>query len=133
MDFLNNAVLNFGRLTNSALYFNGTMDEARIQSGLQSSDWVWASWATVASNSVLQNYSAVVQQAPALGINAGAGGITLSWAGSGVGFVLCTTTNLASPAAWSPATNQPTLVNGQWQINLPPDNSSTRFYRLQSQ
>ena len=132
-DFVNNAVLNLGRFTNSALYFNGSMDEARIQSGVQSSNWVWASWATVAANTTFQNYSAVTQQTPALAINPGAGGLSLNWSGSGVGFALYTATNLTSPMVWMPATNQPTLVNNQWQINLPPDSNSTRFYRLQAQ
>ncbi|HSU55472.1 MAG TPA: hypothetical protein VLT36_15560 [Candidatus Dormibacteraeota bacterium] len=34
----------------SSLLFNGSMDEARLESGVRSPAWVWASWATVASS-----------------------------------------------------------------------------------
>jgi len=39
--------------------FVGTMDEARISSVLRSPDWIWASWATVATNSSFAAYSPV--------------------------------------------------------------------------
>ena len=113
-------------------YFDGSLDETRIHAGIESSNWVWASWATIASNSVFQNYSAVTQQPPSLTLGVGGGGSSLSWVGSGVGFALYTTTNLASPAAWSPATNQPVFTNNQWQIALPAAANGPRFYRLKS-
>jgi hypothetical protein len=130
--FPNQTGLNLGRLTNNTYYFNGVLDEARIQAGAQSSNWVWASWATVASNSVFQSYSAITQQMPALTIGVGGGTASLNWAGSSVGFALYTATNLGS-STWTPATNQPVLTNSQWQIALPVDSSATRFYRLKSQ
>jgi hypothetical protein len=135
-DFVNNADLNFGRFTNGFNYFTGGLDEARIHSGVDDSNWVWASWATVATNSVLESYSGVTQQPPDLTIGtSGSGGPFLVWPGSSVGFGLYTTTNLAPPVSWIPATNQPFLTtNNQWEINLPPGtNSSIRFYRIQSQ
>ena len=131
--FANDAILDLGRFTNSALYFKGSIDEARIESGVQSSNRIWAEWATVASNSALENYSAVTQQVPALSINYGGGSSALSWAGTGVGFALYMATNLASAGTWSLATNQPVLVGNQWQINLPADDATSRFYRLLSQ
>ncbi len=132
-DFINNADLNFGRFTNNALYFTGAMDEARIQSGVQSSNSVWASWATVAANSVLQNYSAVTRQPPVLTISAGdANGAALAWPESGVGFTLYTTTNLAPPVVWTVAINQSVLTSNQWQISLPA-NGDSQFFRLKSQ
>lgn len=131
-DFVNNTDLNFGRFTNNFNYFKGTMDEARIQSGLASSNWIWATWMTVSSNTSLENYSGVALQSPSLSINPGANGALLSWPGNGVGFTLFTTTNLTPPAVWTPATNQPVFTNNQWQISLPA-NSSTHFYRLKSQ
>ena len=130
--FPNQTGLNLGRLTNSAFYLNGTLDEARIQAGAQSSNWVWATWATVASNSVFECYGSVIQAPPAVTIGVGGGDTSISWAGSGVGFVLYTATNLVS-SDWSPATNQPLLSGNQWQIALPADNLATRFYRLRSQ
>jgi len=132
-DFVNNAGLNLGRFTNNASYFNGSLDEVRIQSGVQSSNWVWATWATVASNLVLENYSTVTQQPPALTLGVGGGGSSLSWIGSGVGFALYTTTNLASPAAWLLATNQAIFNSNRWQITLPAATSVPQFYRLKSQ
>jgi hypothetical protein len=57
----------------------------------------------------------------------------LSWPQAGVGFALFTATNLASPEGWGLASNQPTFVNGQWQINLPAATNTVRFYRLKSQ
>jgi len=33
------------------LYFNGSMDDTRIESAVRSPAWVWASWATVANSS----------------------------------------------------------------------------------
>jgi hypothetical protein len=132
-DFPNQTGLNLGRITNNAYYFNGSLDEARIQSGAQSSNWVWASWATVASNSVFESYSAVTEQPPVLNLDADGGGTSLSWVGSGVGFALYTTTNLASTATWSLATNQPLFTNNHWQIPLAAANDGPRFYYLKSQ
>jgi hypothetical protein len=131
--FANQAMINLGRFTNSTFYFNGVMDEARIAAGTCSSNWVWASWMTVASNTAFATATAVTRQLPTLSLTSGAGGTVLSWLASGVGFVLCTATNLTPPATWSQVTNQPALVNSQWQVALPPDNSAVHFYHLQSQ
>lgn len=133
-DFVNNADLNLGRFTNSALYFKGTMDEARIQSGVQTSNSIWAGWMTVASNSALESYSTVTQKSPGLTLSNGTGnGFSLSWPGSGVGFALYSATNLTQPVAWAPVTNVPMWTNNQWQITLSRSNGTGRFYRLQSQ
>ena len=131
-DFVNNADLNFGRFTNSFYYFTGTMDEARIQSGLANSNWVWASWMTVASNSTFANYTAANRQCPALVVDNNAGSTSVSWPASGVGFTLYSTTNINPPVIWTVATNQPALTNNQWQISLPAD-ATQRFYRLKAQ
>ncbi|HWD91398.1 MAG TPA: Ig-like domain-containing protein [Verrucomicrobiae bacterium] len=53
-----NAVLS-GKASDDSFFFHGTMDEARIQAGVQSPGWIWASWATVATNSGLANYGSV--------------------------------------------------------------------------
>jgi len=134
-DFINDADLNFGRFTNSFYYFTGMLDEARIQSGVQSSNWIWASYNTIAANSTFENYSAVTQQSPALTLtlNSQPSTLNLLWPANGVGFALYTATNLVAPVAWTPANNQPIFTNNQWQINLPADNSGVRFYRLRSQ
>lgn len=133
-DFVNNADLNFGRFTNSFYYFTGGLDEVRIQSGIQSSNSIWAGWMTIAANSTFQTYSAVARQPPVLTLAAGGGnGALLAWPGSGVGFTLYSTTNLVPPVVWMPVTNQPVLTSNQWQISLPFGNNNIQFYRLQSQ
>jgi hypothetical protein len=74
----------------------------------------------------------VTQQSPALSVSIGEG-LLLQWPASGVGFVLYSTTNLAPDAIWTLATNQASLVNGQWQISVSNDSATSRFYRLQTQ
>ncbi|HTV41750.1 MAG TPA: DUF2341 domain-containing protein [Candidatus Sulfotelmatobacter sp.] len=64
-DFPTNADMNLGRFLpntanpNGSSYFNGIMDEARIHGGIDDSNWVWADYMTVASNSVFTTYSTV--------------------------------------------------------------------------
>jgi hypothetical protein len=133
-DFVNTADLNLGRFTNGALYFKGALDEARIQSGVPSPNWMWADWMTVAANSTLEKYSAVTQAAPPLTISTeSGGGVSLSWPLSAVGFALVTATNLAMPVDWTPVTNALVLANNQWQVSLSPGIEVARFYRLQFQ
>ncbi len=133
-DFINNADLNLGRFTNGSFPFKGTMDEARIQSGNPSSNWIWASWMTVASNTVLANYSTLIRPQPALAITGEtANGLLLTWPESAAGYGLFSAPNLTPPVVWSPVTNTPVWVNNQWQLTLPPGGATGRFYRLQSQ
>ena len=127
------ATVNLGRFTNGSFCFNGTLDEARIGVGTCSSNWVWASWMNVASNTAFASPSPVTRQAPTVGLAAGAGGLVISWPATGVGYALYTGTNLVPPVVWDLATNAPALVNNQWQISLPPDDNVARFYRLQAQ
>jgi hypothetical protein len=87
---------------------------------------------TVASNTAFAASAPVIRQTPPLGLVAGAGGLVLSWPANGVGFALYAATNLIPPVPWTLVTNAPVLVNGQWQIAVPPDDSAGWFYRLQS-
>jgi len=129
-----NTDMNLGRFNAGAYAFNGQIDEARIRSGLEDANWVWASYMTVAENSSFESYSAVTQIPPDAAITAAVGsGVFVSWPGSGVGFSLYTATNLVAPVEWSPVTNVPTWTNNQWEIMLPVTNSGSQFYRLQSQ
>ena len=132
-DFANQADVNLGRFTNAVFYFNGSMDEARIAAGTRSSNWIWASWMTVVSNTALASYSSVTQQPPVVSLTSGQSGFFLSWPMPGVGFSLYTATNLTPPALWTLTTNQPLLVNTQWQVALPAGTNAARFYRLQSE
>jgi hypothetical protein len=128
--FANNADINLGRFTNATLYFTGAMDEARIASGTRSSNWVWASWMTVASNTALTSYS-VVNPRPTLSMDSSSNGPVLSWPTNAGVFTLFTTTDLVSPPAWVPATNVPVQSNGQWQVSLGTNIDGNQFYRLQ--
>lgn len=133
-DFPTNNDVNLARFTDGFFGFKGLMDESRIQQGLASSNWVWASWMNVVSNDTFSGYSEVTQTPPSLVINPTAGGgVTLAWPANGVGFKLESATNLSPPAAWTLATNQPVLVSNQWQILVPGDDGNNRFYRLESQ
>ena len=108
------------------------IDEARVESVGRSSNWVWATWMTVASNSALASYEGVVRQPLALSIAGTGAEKLLCWPAAGVGAALYTGTNLAPPN-WTAVTSQPVLVNTQWQITLPTESSQTRFYQLQAQ
>ena len=130
--FPNQSGINLGRFTNSSFSFKGVMDEVRIESGKRSSNWVWAAWMNVVSNTSLASYSGIAQPSPVLSIGGATGGGTLlSWPSSGVGFALYTTTNLLS-TDWTLATNQAVFTNNEWEISLPPDSIPGRYYRLQS-
>jgi hypothetical protein len=131
--FANNADLNLGRFTNNIFYFTGLMDEARIQTGTVSSNWIWANWLTVASNATFATYSSVTQQSPALSVSLNGNALVLQWPASGVGFALYATTNLIPTAVWSLMTNLPTFQNGRWQISVLRDPPISRFYRLQAE
>jgi hypothetical protein len=132
-DFDNQAALNLGRFTSGDFYWKGMIDEARIESVARSSNWVWATWMTVASNTALASYSSVIRQPLALSISGTGAEKLLCWPASGVGATLYTGTNLAPPITWTVVTSQAVLVNTQWQTTLPIDSSQTRFYQLQAQ
>jgi hypothetical protein len=129
----NHADVNLGRFTNATLWYKGMMDEVRIENGARSSNWVWASSMTVASNAGFSASSAVIRPSPVLSVATATGQLSLSWPASGVGFGLYTATNVISPVAWSPVTNQPSLVGAQWQVGVPLAPEVARFFRLQSQ
>ena len=78
-DFPTNQDMNLGRFVGGSFPFTGIMDEARIQSGLESSNWVWASYMTVAANASFETYSAVVPPAATLDIQYSSGNLILTW------------------------------------------------------
>jgi hypothetical protein len=134
-DFANNALLDTGRLTNGNNYFKGMLDEVRIDTVSRPTDWVWASWMNIASNSVFADYGAVAGlgalQPPQLTISSSAAGLMFTWADQGAGFMLYSATNLTPPIQWVPVTNFITRSSGQEQIS-PPTSPAAMFYRLQA-
>ncbi len=125
--------LYLGAFLNPTYQFKGQIDEARIQCGIASSNWVSASYQSVVSNATLQTYSTVNRQSPDLTYGGSNNPTLLTWPASGVGFGLYTTTNLTPPVAWTLATNQVLFTNNQWQASIPPGSDMARFYRLQAQ
>ncbi len=60
------------------LCFNGTMDEARIENGVRTLGWVWASWATVASKT-FATYGPIVLAAVTLNYQTLGSQLVLTW------------------------------------------------------
>ena len=129
-DFPIQSDVNLGRFTNGSFYFNGAMDEVRIANGARSSNWVWASWMNVVSNTTFASYSAINPR-PLLSAAISASGPALTWPASAGIFTLYFATNLTPPVTWMPATNSPVFVNGQWQV-MPGAGGGSVFYRLQA-
>jgi hypothetical protein len=128
-DFANNTGLDFGRFTNSVYYFDGSLDEARIATGVCSSNWIWATSLNVASNSFFSSNSAV-NPSPSLVYTNSSSGAFLSWPQALGVFTVYTTTNLAGN--WQPATNNAAYLSGQWQLPIVAPSSGDQFYRLQA-
>jgi len=127
--FANASDLNLGRFLNNVFYFDGLLDEVRIASNVQTANWIWASWHSVASNVVFVSFSPVNPE-PSVSVAASGDAPVLSWPATAGPLTLYTATNLSSPTVWLPVTNLPFLTNGQWQITLPAAGGS-QFYRLQ--
>ena len=73
------ADLHLGRFEDASFYMHGTMDEARIQEGVASPNWVWADYMTVAQNASLQSYSSVSSSLVTLNYEVLNGKLVLSW------------------------------------------------------
>ena len=118
-------------------YLLGRLDEVRVEDLARSSNWIQASYLTVASNATFTSYATVSRTRPVLALGAGANQLSFTWPAGGVGYALYTTTNLASAGGWSLMTNTPVLVssNGsmQWQISIPFGTNSASYYRLVAQ
>jgi hypothetical protein len=123
-DFPTNTDMNLGRFNAGSFPIDGIMDEARIHGGIDDSNWVWADYMTVASNSVFSAYSSVTNAITLpikLTIQHVNGQIILTWPNGtlqSAGQVTGPYNNV--PGATSPYTNTPS--GGQQQ-----------FYRVQAQ
>lgn len=103
--------------TSGNLYFDGSMDETRIEDSVRSPAWVWASWATVADNAFV-TYSSV--EPPALLyyqiIN---GQLVLTWTSG----ILQSAPSVAGPytdisSATSPYSVTPTLSQQYFRLRM---------------
>ena len=126
------AAFTLGRFTNGTYYLKGTLDEVRIEPGVRSANWVWASTLTASSNGTLANYGPISRDLPTLSVGALDSSLSLIWPATGVGYALYTTTNLLPPVTWTLATNRPLFVNSNWEIVLTNGPRETSFYRLQA-
>jgi hypothetical protein len=78
-DFANDNDMELGRDTGGTFAFLGSLDEARIHSDLESSNWVWASYMTVATNSSFENYSSVSSPILTLSLQNSGNNVILTW------------------------------------------------------
>jgi autotransporter-associated beta strand protein len=68
---------------------------------------------------------------PGLNIASAGSALTFAWPDWAGAFALHTATNLTPPAIWTPATNEPALLDNQWSVTLPVATNGQRFFRLQ--
>src|SRR5262249_32041286 len=130
-DFTTLNDLTLGSFVGGGSFFHGAMDEARIRSSVSSSNWVWATWATVAQNSTLENYSSVsstvVSVTPVtIQTSASAGNIILSGSGgpsdANLGYRIVSSTNLTVPLAqWTPVITNNLDGSGNFSNAVPVD------------
>jgi hypothetical protein len=74
-----NADMNLGDDSGHSFQFTGLMDEARIRSGLSSTNWIWADWMTVAENSAFETYAAVSSSIVTLNVQHAGNNVILTW------------------------------------------------------
>ena len=131
--------LNLGQFISGSFGFHGGMDEARIQSGVNSSNWVWASWATVAQNSSLQSYAAVnstVANPITIQFQSSGGNLVLSGNGGAANanqtYRVLSTTNVALPLAqWTPVATNVFDNNGNFTSSVPINTGlNSQFFRV---
>jgi len=78
-DFNVTNVVSLGHFNDGSFPYHGLMDEARIQNGTNSPNWIWASWMTVASNSVFETYGSLTSSAVVLSAHMSGNQLVLTW------------------------------------------------------
>jgi len=112
--------------------FDGILDEVRISTVDRSANWLWAEYATAASNAVFSGYDAVTSYAPPatatrLAISGNHTNVIISWpTNAAVGAVLQESPDLL---AWTNSTAVLT-VNGTNITATVEPNSDQKFHRL---
>ncbi len=111
--------------------FKGVLDEARIETQTRSSNWIWASWMTVASNATFTACEPVIRERPQLQATIQAENLRVAWRASGVGYSLYSATSLVA-AAWTLVTNRALLEGANWATSFTSDSEPARYFRLQA-
>jgi hypothetical protein len=110
--------VNLGTLIGGSFPMTGTMDESRIRSGNSSSNWIWASYMTIAQNTNLQSYSSVSNSAVVITFQTAPGSLILTWPQG----TLLEATNVVGPYttnnATSPYTNTPSAKQKFYKIKV---------------
>jgi hypothetical protein len=104
--------------TTGSSYFDGSVDETRIEGGVRSPAWVWASWATVA-DSAFASYGTIIPTSVTLYVQEVGGNIVLTWT---VG-TLQSSPNVAGPytdvtGAISPYTLAPSSPQQYFRVRV---------------
>jgi len=132
--------VNLGRFVGGAFPFHGAIDEARIRTSVSSSNWVWASWATVAQNSALESYSSVdstvVSVTPVtiqFATSSGSTNIVLSGSGgnadAGLAYRVVGSTNLNLPMSqWTTVLSSNFDQSGNFTNKVPIDPTKPSEY-----
>jgi len=122
--------------------FTGGLDEARIRSSVDSSNWVWASWATVAQNSTMESYSAVDSTVAgsatpvSIQFSTSAGNLILTGAGgsgdASLQYHIMSSTNLSLPLSqWTPVVTNSFDGSGNFSNAIPIDGSKkSQFFEV---
>lgn len=108
-------------LYTSDAYLTWTIDELRIYNGALNP-------AEVTTTDALGPNQLLATNLPSMSATVSGSGLTLSWPLASAGYMVLTTTNLAS-GGWAPAGVTPQIMGNQWQANLP-FATGPRFYRL---
>jgi Concanavalin A-like lectin/glucanases superfamily/Domain of unknown function (DUF2341) len=105
--------------TSGNQYFDGSMDETRIEDSVRDPAWVWASWATVA-DSAFATYSAVEPPASVLYGAAVNGQLLLTWTNGILQSAPVVTGPYSDiPGATSPYTAIPSLSQQYFRLRYP--------------
>jgi hypothetical protein len=102
--------------SSGGLCFNGGMDEARIESGIRSPAWVWASWATV-DNGAFAAYGSIQPPTVILQYQNIAGQLMLTWATGAL---------QSAPTIAGPYNN----VTGASSPYAPPVTNTQQYFRV---
>jgi len=95
------------------------MDEARIRSDISSSNWIWASYMTVASNSLFSTYAPVASSLVTLNYQTINGKLVLNWsAGTLQSAPNVTGTYTNVTGATSPYTNNATAGRQFFRVQV---------------